>query len=71
VATLTMDKLGERGGVNLETIRYYERREPDELCDDVVRQIETKGSQARDQTCPASHERFLRRRVLRERMPDS
>lgn len=110
--TLTIGKLAERGGVNLETIRYYEReglmlppprkesghrayslsavrrlrfikrtqelgfslaeikellalrRDPDQLCTDVVRQIDTKTREIEEKI---AHLKAIRRALLRMR----
>jgi len=107
---LTIGKLAERGGVNLETVRYYEReglmpppartasghrsysagavrrlrfirrtkelgfslseikelldlrRDPDQICTDVVRQVENK---TREVEAKIAHLKAIRRALLR------
>jgi MerR family copper efflux transcriptional regulator len=108
--TLTIGQLAERGGVNLETVRYYEReglmpppprktsghrayslnavrrlrfirraqqlgfslaeikellalrRDPNQLCMDVIRQIDTKTQEVEEKI---AHLRAIRRTLLR------
>src|SRR5437867_13204373 len=110
MGTLTIGKLAERGGVNLETVRYYEReglipppprnasgyrayshtavrrlrfikraqqlgfclseikdllalrRDPDQLCTDVIRQVDAKSHEV---DAKIAHLKAIRRALIR------